>query len=65
MNGIEQCDRILCLIGLQWSDEVQFEIGEFRSQCRPFALRFLHPVFAKDALPGGDHGANGRRLESL
>jgi hypothetical protein len=65
LDDVEQRHRLLGLVGLQRADQMQFDVGEFRLQRRPFALRLLHPVFAEDALAGLDHRADVILAESL
>ena len=52
--------RVPDLVGLQRADQVQFELGKLPAQLRKFLQRLLHPVFAEDALPGGERGAHRR-----
>ena len=57
MDKIKQRDRVGGLVRLQLADQVQFDcvVRVVRAaQTGPFVLRFLHPVFAKHALSGGD-----------
>ena len=44
---------------------MQFDVGERVLQRRPFALRFLHAVFAEDALAGLDDRADIGGVEGL
>ena len=62
MNAIEQGDGIVGLVRLKLPDEVQRNVFVRLDQARPFALRFLHAVFAEDALPLPDkrHDCLGR-----
>src|SRR5262245_30271655 len=46
-DHIEQGHGLPYLVGLQRADEVKLQIGEFRFQSRPFALRLLDAVFAE------------------
>ena len=50
-DAVEQRDGIAHLVGLQWPDEVQFDVGELSLQGRPLFLRFLDPVFSEETLP--------------
>ena len=43
----------LTLLVCSGPDQMQFQIGKSGFQRRKFALRFLHPVFAEQALAGG------------
>ena len=54
VDRIEHGHRILRLVRLQRTDEMQFEAEVARDQGRPFRLRLLHPVLAEDALARGD-----------
>ena len=65
LDAVEQRHRLLRLVGLQRADQVQFDVGEFLLQRRPFALRFLHAVFAEDALAGLDDRTDVGGLEGL
>ena len=47
MNGVEQRDGILRLVRLQLADQVQLHRRMRFAQAGPFALRFLHAVFAE------------------
>lgn len=59
MDGIEQGDGVGGLVGLKLADEVQGDVRRLFAEGRPFGLRFLNPVLAKDALPGGDQRLDG------
>jgi hypothetical protein len=52
-------------IGLQRTDEMQFEAGMARFERRPFFQRFLDPVFAENPLTRADHGCNVWRGKGL
>ena len=58
LDHIEKGDGIMRFIGLQGSDEVEFEAGMARLERRPFLQRLLDPVFAENPLSGADHGRN-------
>src|SRR6185312_5686658 len=51
----EMSDRIGRLVGLQRADQVKLDIAVALDEGRPFALRLLNPVFAENALSGGNH----------
>ena len=65
VNCIEEGNRFLCLVGLQWADQMQFYVGEFGSQRRPFALGFLHAIFAEYFLPCRNDGTDRIGVESF
>jgi hypothetical protein len=44
---------------------MQLDVRRFRLELWPFALTFLHAIFAKDALTGGDGWADCIRVERL
>ena len=44
---------------------MQLDVGKLFFQRRPFALRFLHTVFAEHALAGLDHRADSIGVECL
>ena len=50
VNGVEKLHRGAGLVGLQRADQVKLDIVEFLTEGGPFALRFLHAVFAEDAV---------------
>ena len=54
MDAIEQRDRIIGLVRLQLADQMQLDVRVALAQAGPLVLRFLHAVFAKNALPSGD-----------
>jgi thiamine-phosphate pyrophosphorylase len=58
MNGVEQCHRIVGLVRLQLADQVQADIGVRDDRFGPFALRFLHPVFAEMSVARRDQRRN-------
>ncbi len=58
VDGVEEFDGRAGLVGLKRSDQVKFDPAEFGRECRPAALRLLNSVFAEDALPGGENGAD-------
>ena len=65
VDGVEQGDGILRLVGLQRADQVQLDSRRFQAQRRPFAHRLLHPVLAEDPLAAGDHRPDRRGVEGL
>ena len=65
LDHVEERDRVRDLVGLQWSDQVQGEIGKFLAQLRVFCLRLLHTVLAEDAMAGRQRLAHGRRRMGL
>ena len=65
VDCIEKLDGFTDLVRLQWSDEMQLNIGIFVLQSRPFRFCFVNPVFAKHALPCIDHRADVVRTEGL
>ena len=54
VDAIEQMHCILGLVRLQLADKVQLDTLISLAQGRPFLCRFLHPVFAEDALASLD-----------
>ena len=54
LHNVEKRHGLFCLVGLQRSDQMKFQIRKFRLQRRPFALRLLHTVLAEDAVAGLD-----------
>src|SRR6185295_18934363 len=65
MDGVEQEHRLLGLVGLQGTDEMQRGAGVVLPQLGPFGLGFLHPVFAKDAVASLEHGPDMLWAKSL
>ncbi len=65
LDHIKQRHCFCSFVALQGPDQVQFEIRVFGPQARPFGLGFLHPVFTKDTLPGGDHRLDFHRRKCL
>ena len=59
VNNIEQANRFRRLVALQSADEMQLHIGIGAPQARPFPGRFLHAVFAKNAVPRLKHRRDG------
>jgi hypothetical protein len=53
---IEEGHGLLRLVGLQRADQMQFDLGEFLLERRPFGLCLLHTVLAEDALAGLNDG---------
>ncbi len=53
MDAVEQPRRVLRLVGLQLSDEMQFRIGMAFTERGPFGGGFLHAVFAEHPVTGG------------
>ncbi len=56
VDDVEQRHGLLGLVGLKLADKVELHIGILAPKVRPFGLRFLHPIFAKGALPRVDKG---------
>lgn len=54
MDGVEQRNRLIGLVGLKPADAMEPDMGMSRPQGRPFGEGFLDPIFAKLALPGRD-----------
>src|SRR5690606_31881550 len=50
LDHVEKGNGIFRLVGLQRPDEMKLDVGKVPFQGRPLGLRFLHAVFAKDAL---------------
>ncbi len=65
MNGVEQCHRLRCLVGLQRADHVQCEPLIALPQRRPFAGGFLYAILAEHPLAGIDDGRDHRGLEGF
>ena len=65
LDDVEQRHCLLRLVGLQRSDQMQFDIGKFGLEDRPFRLGLLHPVFAEDAVAGFEQRPDGSGFESL
>ena len=55
-DAVEQRHGVAHFVGLQRADQVEFQVRVLRAQIRPARLRLLHPVFAEQALPGGERG---------
>ena len=47
MNSVEQLDSLRRLVRLQLTDEMEGKVSIDILQGRPFRLRLLNPVFAK------------------
>ena len=56
VDGVEQRDRLLGLVGLQRADQVQLDAGIALAQRRPLGLGLLHAVLAEDAMAGVEDG---------
>src|ERR1700716_4289373 len=65
MNGVEQRNGLLGLVGLQWPDQMQREAGINRHQPWPLRLGLLHAILAEYALSGLDHRRDCGGIESL
>jgi hypothetical protein len=63
MDGVEQRDRFLCLVGLQRPDQMHRNSGAGRHQRRPFRLGLLYAIFTEHALAGIDNRRNGCGVE--
>ena len=50
MDRVEQVQRLACLVGLQRSQQVQFDTGIGFAPGWPFPGCFLHPVFPEQAV---------------
>src|SRR5438270_11054942 len=55
MNAVEQRYRLTYFVGLQRSDEVQFNVGITLLQFGPLRPRLLHTIFAKNPMTGVEH----------
>ena len=55
LDHVEQRHRFPCLVRLQRSDQVQFDIRPVRFQAGPFRMRLLDAVLSEHALAGLDH----------
>src|SRR3990167_9126520 len=58
LDDIEQHHRVPGLVGLQRSDQVQFDVGTGGLERRELLLRFLDAVLAEHALTGLEHLAD-------
>lgn len=58
MNRVEQFDGFANLVRLQAADKMEFDVFVLAAQRRPLTLRFLNPIFAKDAVTGRERGSN-------
>ena len=58
MDGVEQLDRHLCLVGLQRADHVDGHRTEFGAKARPFCLRLLHIILAKQPMTRSQYRAH-------
>ena len=56
-DHVEQRHRITDRIGLQRPDKMPLKPRKLIAQCEPFGRRFLHPVFAEDAVTSGERRA--------
>ena len=56
LDDVKQGDSILGLVGLQWPDKPQLQIGMRRTAVRPAGLGLLDAVLTKDALARAQHG---------
>lgn len=65
VKDIEEFERLVQLVGLQGTDQMEFQIGKSLPQGWPFPRCFLDTVFAKDTLPFGQQGKNIVLVESL
>ena len=54
VDRIEQRDRVFRLVRLELTDQVKLDVGPGLAQGGPFRLRFLNPVLAENAVPGGE-----------
>src|SRR5690606_18289518 len=59
LDHIEKGDRFACLVGLQWANEMEFEVWVALTQSWPLVLGLLHPVFPEDTLSRHQKGLNG------
>ncbi len=55
VDGVEQGERAIDLVGLQRTDEVQADVGVVGDQRAPAGLGLLHAVLAEDPLAGVEH----------
>ena len=58
LHGVEKAHRVARLVGLQGADQMQFEIFDLGLERGPAGERLLHPIFAKQAVAGGDGGGD-------
>ena len=58
LDHVKKLHRFISLVALQRPDQMQFHTGNFRPKPRPFAQRFLHPVFTKNPLTCSEHRLN-------
>src|SRR6516165_9932089 len=65
MDRIEQAHRLLGLVRLQRTDEMQFDAGMPGEQRRPFRCSLLHAVLAEYTLTGRDYRFDCVRGERL
>ena len=65
LDGVEQRHGALHLVALQAADEVQPQIRMVGLERRPFCFRFLDPVLAEHAVPGGQRRTDDRRRMGL
>ena len=65
VDGVEEGDGLLRLVGLQRANQVQLDAGIALLQRRPFALRLLHAVLAEPAVAGVENRHNALRPEGL
>ena len=56
LDDIKQGNRVGCLVCLQGPYQVKADAGIGGLQGGPFALRFLHPVLAKNPVARFEHG---------
>ena len=52
LDHIEQRHRIRGLVGLQWANQMEFQIRIEAASFCPALLRLLNPVFPENTLPG-------------
>ena len=56
LYNVEKGDRLLRLVGLEGTDEVELDIRVALFQRRPFAHRLLHAVLPEDPVAGFEEG---------
>ncbi len=65
VDGVEESDGLLGLVGLQRPDQVQLDVGIARAQRRPLGLGLLHAVLAEQAMAGVEDGLDVLGAERL
>src|SRR5438874_3692780 len=65
VDGVEERDRLLGLVGLQCTDEMELDPSMALFERRPLRLRLLHAVLAEYPLARGDDRLDRFRAERL